>query len=660
MRALWPVPALFAGFLAALLSGLPAAGAEEVGSLGRGIPDDYFFYVHRWASPDREFLREPLAALARAARESDLPAALLDALGEEALGGLAPVVKNREESAQWRKVLAGVDWAGLLRREYAVGARFDISWRPTRVLDAASSIDWLLLFRVDGKERDAHLKALRQVLLALGTLGEEVDPETGRRTSYDLIDGRRDGVPTTVLLGPDGATRLCLGGQAEVLALSNSSAQLRRSLGLLSGEASGRAVPDGDDFRRLLAGLPPPSSGELLLRPRLITTELRAMARVVGEARVPKELAEVVEQRVRGLEGLGEGLDVFGAIALSETTAGNRLLGTYRGEPPPEAEKKPLYKALLDRPPLDDFRRMVPRDAVGFAVSTGPDLEKLHDALEAFVQKVVPDGSEVLDGYRRVQEKSGFDVKRDLLSLIDGESVFLTFPAREGRAAPAEGAMPAGILQCDRVALVKLKQAAAVESKLDGLLERAADGLRAVGMGIEPAEVPDVPGKFRRIALPFPPGLEVTFGVSGDQFALGTSRDRIREAFLVRSGKVESIEKNAEFARLGLDAGGRVHSVAYRDLGDLGGRLETSLKAAGLLGALLPEGKKGGEPSPRKLLGLLPRLAPIVGALRFSDQAGISLVEDGKGFRGQAVLSVKPGAAKADAEAAPAEKKRTL
>ena len=106
MRALWPVPALLAGIFAALLSGRPAAGAEEVASLGRGIPDDYFFYVHRWASPDREFLREPLAAVARAARESDLPAALLDALGEEALGGVAPVVKNREEAAQWRKVLS--------------------------------------------------------------------------------------------------------------------------------------------------------------------------------------------------------------------------------------------------------------------------------------------------------------------------------------------------------------------------------------------------------------------------------------------------------------------------------------------------------------------------------------------------------------------------
>jgi hypothetical protein len=149
--------------------------------------------------------------------------------------------------------------------------------------------------------------------------------------------------------------------------------------------------------------------------------------------------------------------------------------------------------------------------------------------------------------------------------------------------------------------------------------------------------------------------VEVTFGVSGDQFVLGTSRERIRDALQVRSGKVGNILSSPGWNGLGLAPPGSVQAVAYRDLGELRGEAQRGLQALSLVSALVPDGAAGPSLSKRLLL-LLPRLAPVAGALGFLDQGGFYLSREGSGFRGEIILTVRPDTPRAEPAPASPEK----
>jgi hypothetical protein len=634
---------------ALLLLAARAPGAE--GSLGRGIPDDCFLYLSRRANPQRAFLDPSLEATRKAVEKARLADLLLDSLVERRV-----IVKD--EVPHWRRVIQGVAWDTLLAREYALGVRFDVSWLSTRREQAEPNpvVDWIVLFRVDPARRDAELTALRKLVLALATLGDqEPDPETGRRISLEVTDSERDGVPTTFLATQEGETKIGIGGRGDVIVAASSPLQMRRSLKLLAGDGSGRGLPEGQEFTRLMAPLPPPTDGECVLRPRLIFNQLKLSAQVMEKAHMPAE-------EVQALEALVETLDVVSSVAVSESTEGRKLLGSFRVEIVPAAVKRSLYRAFGDRPALGNFRNLVPREASGFLAWSGLDLERLHDAMTEFLTKVSPDGLELLDDYRHFQEKNGFDVKRDLLSLIEGRVVVLTFPA-PGKSEPSEGGNPppratprSPIGQW--VALFKLKDPGRAEAKLGEWLGKAAEGLKAIGMEPQKAEMAEVPGSFQRIALPFPPGMEITFGVSGDELAIGPDRERIRQAFLVRTGKVEPIEGNGEWGRLALSPRGDLLGIGYRDMRDLAVQVGTMVGGLSLAAELIPDSPQGKRPFGKSLILMAQKLGPILStALGSFDRAGCWLGREGTAFQGAVAVTVSPEQGRAVEAPPPGEKK---
>ncbi len=643
------------------------AGAAEV-SLGRGIPSDSFFYLRRQASPELGFVAPDLDRAAKACREGlladDSLQLLFDLLGQTVA---------RSEAVQWRKVLEGIEWEKLLGREWAFGARFEISILDNRSLDSTSRLDWIALFRVDPSERDRVLRGLRNLVRHCTTLEEKADTELGGKITFEAVDAERDGVPLTLLTTQQGESRLCVGGQGDVIAAASSAWGMRRSFQLLTGKGSGLGLVESEDCSRLMQGLPASESGELVFRPGLIFEQLRAVARAVGEAPVRSQKASRdVEEVVRVLNGIVDTLDVVRGVAVSETVNGRRLVETLKIELQEDASKRLLYPAFFGRPPLGDLSRMVPRGVSGFAATSGIDLLRLHAGLLEAMKKVLPDGRLLADEYHRLQDRAGLDVEQDILGLLDGRAVLLAFPpagssvpkegtekkdgAGEKRTGGAEGAGRGD----DRVILLTLKEPARTEARLDEWAEKHGDGLKALGMSLSKVEVPGVPGNFRRMELPFPPGLEVTFGVSGDRFCAGTSRERLREALRVSKGEVESILEDPSYRTLELSPEGDPGLVGFRDLRDLSREVQAGLKMAGAVAAMIPEDPE--HSSWRRLLGLAPRLERVVSALGFADLGGGWLSREGKGYRGKFVVTLRPSGEAPPAapgeEKKPAETKR--
>jgi hypothetical protein len=616
-----------------LAAALPfRASAEE--SLARGIPSDSFFFIHRRAVPDAEPIRQAFAGVARAFRDSGLAGSFL-----EVLGTAAGEEASEEETARLRRMVEGVEWGKLLEKEFAFSVRFETVLLDARSLESDARVDWTVLFRVDLAERDRFLGGLRKLLLALATIEEPVGIE-GVSSRPEVVEGDREGVPTTILASPTGETRLCLSGRGDVIAVSSSSWELRRSLQLLAGEGSGRAIIETDDYTLLLAGLPAPRSGRLILRPSLVFAQLREMAAAVEKAPVESEKAAGAEEAVRVLGGLCDALDLVKGIGVSETVEGRKVVETFQVLLQEDAAKRSFHGALFDRPAIGDIGRLVPATASSFEITSSFDLAKLHDAVIDLVRRVAPEGRLAIDSFREEQETIGIDLKRDVLSLIEGRIVLLTFPPAV--AADAKDSGEKTRAGSDDLALfLRLKDPARAEARIAEWLGKAREGLRAAGLETEDVQLPGVDGKFRKVSLPFFPGMGLTFGVSGDELAIGSSGDRLREAILARAGKFDGLDKIAGFTGLGLGSPppDELSWISYGNARDLLAQVRAALDGVGLLGKLSSEA--GGDAG-KKFLDLAPRLGKAIDALPFLDRCGGYMIRDGKAYRGKFVLEIRP------------------
>jgi hypothetical protein len=633
------------GFFVVLgLISLPGFAETADVPLGRGIPSDSFFYLRRQASPQLAPLGPALERTGKAAREA--------LFSDESLQFLLDLLDqsiSRPEAAQWRKLLDGVDWGKLLAKEWAFGARFEIPVFESRVLDSNSRVDWIALFRVEAADRDRVLRGLRGVVRHFTTLEEKSEADPAEKSTFEAVDAEREGSPITILATPQGETRLCVGGQGDVIAAASSGWEMRRAFQLLAGEGSGLGVNESQDYARLMQGLPAAGSGEMVLRPDLIFQQLRMVAKAVEEIPVRNsKVTRDVEDVLRGLNALVETLDLVKGVAVSETVEGRRLVEDCRIDLVEEASKRLLYPAFFDRPPLGDLARLVPRGVWGFAATSGVDALKLHEGLLEAMKKLSPDTRLLADEYIRLQGKAGIDVEQDILGLFDGRAVLLAFPqaaaAGEKKGEPEEkaaGAGPGDGGPGGRVVVLGLKDPDRAAARLEEWVGRGGQSLSALGMGLEKVEIAGVPGTFRRLALPFPPGLELTFGVSGGQLAIGTSKVGLSEALKVRKGEIEGVDRNPAFRSLDVAPQGDPGAVCFVDLKEAIRVTRAGLREVGPLAAMIPDDSEGGLGTLKRLLLLAPHLDRVLSTLDFVDLSGGWLSRDGKAYRGKLVITLR-------------------
>jgi len=656
-------------------SGVSVCSASDPDSLLRAIPEDHFVYWRHRVGPNWGTLRGRIEKAADAVQALDLARGLIDGAAARLPEDLREPF--RTEANQWRIVLGAIDWSGLLFRECVAGLRFGLVWQDPASLDASVQIDWVAVFRVDPAERAAHLASLRKLLVALAAQVPSSPREDGSgparrppRPSFEMEDAEREGVPMTFLKDPTGEPRLCLGGRDDAVVLASSAIQMRRVFQLLAGEGSLRGYREGEEAARIAegiaGGLPAGGDWELHVRPVAVFERLREMGKEIRGARVRPELSEVKEELLTSLDSLVESLDIVQGIGIAGAVNEARLVAQFRVLLTSEAARRPLGKALLGRSPGDGQGgnvRMVPRDASGFAAVAGWDLPALHDAVLEVVRKALPNGEELFKRYGERSERSGFDLKKDLLSFLRGRSAFIGFPppapSRGGDGgAPARPA--AGGVGGDWVAMVSLSEAARFDGKLSEWVAKGENTLRVLGTDPAGFEIEGVRGKFRRILLPFPPGMELVFGVSLGDFVAGTSRERIRQAIDARDGKVPSIVESENFKPLDLQPPAEALALAFHDGAELRRVIAAQLRALPLA-AVLFGGRAGAGFDPASLLlEAAPKLAPVLDAVLPVERMGGYVERTQDGFRGKAVMTLKPSAAPAGGEKPPEKKRRTF
>jgi hypothetical protein len=595
------LPACLLALPLLLAAGRPA-GAQP---LGAGIPADSHFYLHWRSEPGAGLMDRRFSGLRDALRASGFVDEYVRALGSGLSGERKEVFDI--EARQWRKVLDGIDWWDLLRREVALGGRLGVGGQR----------EWVFLARVGESRRDQLLYAFRDLLYW-------VSASLDQKSEMMIAD--RDGARTTVLYTlpapqkPEEMWEVCVGGQGDVIALATSVGPaplvyravplVRRSLQLLEERSSELGLIYGEEYRRSRESLregdgapagEPDSRLELLVRPARLYSSVREIA-------------------------------ILQSFHFSARAAGDRLDCAYRIDIDADADGA-LGRALARRPPAADLLARVPRGVKAFQVCAGAEPSSLY---EFFIELLEPlsGGARLPDELESLQQNLGFHLKEQLARHLSGRRTSLLYP----RGAGAQGAGGAG----ERVILFELagrddsERREALERDLAKLAQLAV----RLGLKVEEREIEGTAIRAQAVDLKAFLGVEALLGTAGEHLFLATAAEPLRAALAAQRGEAEGVLADPGFARLWKPPEGDLDSASYGGSEAACEAARSVLRLLGAIGVLLPG---EGEPGLFKPLFLaLARLEPAVAALDFIETGVSYTLRDGASYRGRSTMELRP------------------
>lgn len=370
-------------------------------------------------------------------------------------------------------------------------------------------------------------------------------------------------------------------------------------------------------------------------------------AEIGGEQGEDKmRLVKVLVDRVMGLMGM---LDYSASVRHVDGHS------TYQDEITvlsPGASQDPFYPVFGRRRPLTNFERFLPQETVSFSLGGGIDLMALYKYLEDSVRAVGPNGEKLLAQWEGIQQSIDFNVQKDLLSWIDGDSITVTI-RQDGTEAT--------------VWMIKVNDEAAAGEKLTAALDWVSKSLpeiaasnpalapmmAMVGVRTSPATHEALEGFTNVYVGMFPPAV---CGVKDGYLMAGTSADAVALCLATAAGKHPNIRQNERVMREALVPEGGFREVSLTDRRNLGKEIAEVLMgiamASGMMGAFIP------EPEVQQVItqcaGMIGKLGPAAAKIDFYKSSASYTTFDGKAWHKRCVTNY---ASPAERRPGPAEEK---
>lgn len=578
--------------LAAIVLIVSFVPARAAAPLGGALPSETVVYAGWRATAEDGLIDVHLRAVRQELRTSgfldDYVSRLRENVAEDDRG------RFDVESSHWRRILAAVDWWRLLGREVAIGA----------VVSGDGDLDWVLLSRVGAARRDSTILALREILHGFSAVFDD----------YELVEGDRDDVPTSVLYNAaDPGEQLGVGGHGDVVALSTSAHLLRQCLQLLAGRGSDLGLIHGEEYRTALSEL----IGE------------EAAAR---EPDRPDDRFEIVVLPGETFRAVPT-LYVFERYHLLGHREGNRVswdsLVRLR-----ESIDSPLARAFAAQRDVGDFSGLVPAGVASFSVSSGAELYALYDYLMDLLE-VLSGGPRLPGVLQALQNRVGYDLKERLLQHLTGRRISLSMPV-ETPEADSAAPPPAR----DSLWLFETKSADGARERLATELLQLAVVLEKTGFDVETTDLEGNARPVFELRIETLIGRPLLFGLVDDHLALATSRAALRRFLELRAGRAPGIQEDPTFRRVWKSPSGRLDAVFWGEAGGTVEAIGSLLRVLGGVARLLPPGSEEGD-SLRAFCGALPRLRAAVAALDIvRSRVGHTLREE-RGLRGRSTTFLR-------------------
>lgn len=364
------------------------------------------------------------------------------------------------------------------------------------------------------------------------------------------------------------------------------------------------------------------------------------------EISAKKVSGEVTEGWARIATRLADVPGIMDYVAVVTTTDGHRTVEDKYLALVPNAASNPFYPVFGKRESLTNYDRFLPVETSSFSVCGGFDLSELYGFVEETVAMAGDEGKALLAQWAGIQQSAGFDVRRDLLSWLVGDTISVSFKTDAGD-------------QWVEMIKVSDEPAAALKLKavLDGVsaaLQQAATKNPMLGMialRTAPATHEKLSG-FHAVSI----GMSqtpMTCGVAQGYIMVGSSQDAVALCLATAAGEHPNIRKNARVMKEALLPDGPFRMLSYKDDRDFGKNISQMLAMVPMIGGLAAMGIPDPEVQQLvgKVMGIVAKLSPVAAKIDFYQSSGSYSTFDGQGWRTKCVTNYVDPAERATATA---------
>lgn len=292
-----------------------------------------------------------------------------------------------------------------------------------------------------------------------------------------------------------------------------------------------------------------------------------------------------------------------------------------------DAASKPFYPVIGSRKPLTDFARFLPQETVSFSVSSMIDLDALYTFLEDSVRTFGPGGEEALAKWEGLQKQIEFNVRKDLLSWIQGDSISVTLP--KGPTGMPDGVW---LVRVNDEAAAKEKVSAGLNFISSAMQEMAAQQpfLAMMALRVSPCTNEKLEG-FQTIQMGMNPQ-QMVCGTAEGHLIFGTSADAVVLCLDTAAGAHPNVTKNDQVMAEALTPKGSFNSVTFTDKRELGNNIAQALGMVSMVGMFIPMAIPEPEmqQAAAKVLGMIAKLVPAAQKINFYKSSASYTTFDGK------------------------------
>lgn len=600
-------------------------------SLTKAVPADVFYAVAGRANSERAFLNGYWGEVTTAFMNSGILTDIWDLVSDSVPDEQIEEFENISET--FSGLCKKVKWGELFDKEMVFAQRFNT---PVPGMFPAEGV---LLSRLDKKSAATKYAALKSILKELGKF---IEAKAGEGV-VTVSETKRNDI-TISTLGPQEMPGIGVSvavWQDIIILGFGGSTMIDESIALLKGTGKKPGLASTPRFKAAFAKLPPAEDMLTFFDIQRLLGTLQGVASMAGK------MIEGAPQGSEGADGEEKGgakavpwIKLVGTIlddvaiidnmASVEWTDGYRVYSQTATSLRDGAKSSPLYGVIAHTKGVKRFARHIPKEAVTFQVSSGIDLVKLYDYAIGTVKDSIPGGEDVIAQFDQMQEAWELDIKKDVLSLIEGSTVF----AQMGKDWVI------------MVAVTNEKKAEAQVDRLLGTINKAIGQNNAlmitavqVGKGVE----------FKQLSHPMMmmmPGMSPpVLGCADGYFMVGSSARTIRKCLKTAAGEHPNITKSKRWQAEALIPKGAVTSISFTDESKMAEELQAGI--AGLAMGMGMVGMFAGELPPEvqtfftSLPPILAKLGPVVGKLDFYKSSAAYETFDGQTWHSYGVQNYK-------------------
>ncbi len=304
----------------------------------------------------------------------------------------------------------------------------------------------------------------------------------------------------------------------------------------------------------------------------------------------------------------------------------------------PGAAENPFYPVFGKRKSLTSFDRYLPKETVSFSVDAGFDLDELYQFIMDSIRGLGSKGDQILQKWAELQQQNNFDLRKEVLGLIQGESVTATIQQPLGNAwllmlkvtdeeaARAKIAAALGFLSENMPKLAQRNPMMAMFAmRTEPCTHEKLEGFHSIAFGVNP---------------PF------VCGVRGGYLILGQSADAVALSLATAAGEHPSVQENKELMAEAVRPKGAFRSISFADRRNMGKDLAQVAGVMSLVGGMA--GTQIPDEEARqllmKILGMVGKLGPVFQKLDFYKSEAKCCSFDGKTWYSRGVTNYRPPA----------------